>query len=136
MAVALLVMYPAARLAERIGLKWLIAAGFSVYAIFPILLITAPDNAGVVALIFAFSGLRYAGYPAHQALIVGPAVEGVGDRVTGTYYTLRSTIVIPSTLISGVVFSVSPQLAFGIATVIGLLGTGYFLAFGTGLDAK
>lgn len=136
MSVALLVMYPAARLADHVGLKWVIAGGFLVYTIFPILLITAPSHAGIVALLFAFSGLRYAGYPAHQALIVGPAAEGVGDRVTGTYYTLRNTVVIPSTLISGILFSISPLLAFGLATGIGLLGTGYFLVFGTGLDTE
>jgi MFS family permease len=136
MGVALLVMYPAARLADQSGLKWVIAGGFLVYAIFPILLITAPSRPGTIALLFAFSGLRYAGYPAHQALIVGPAIEGVGDRVTGTYYTLRNTVIIPSTLISGILFSISPLLAFGLATGIGLLGTGYFFVFGNGLDIR
>lgn len=45
---------------------------------------------------FAFSGLRFAGLPAHKALIVGPAERGVGGRITGSYYFVRGAIVIIS----------------------------------------
>ncbi len=64
MLVALLVMVPAANVAERVGLKPVVALGFAVYAIFPILLITAPASALALAVLFAFSGLRFAGLPA------------------------------------------------------------------------
>ncbi len=143
MLVALLVMYPAALIAERVGLKPVVALGFFVYAIFPIVLINAPESAAVLALLFAFSGLRFAGLPAHKALIVGPAELGAGGRVTGTYYLLRNLIVIPSAALGGLiwggftnpvtgetVFAGSPTLAFAIATVIGLVGTAYFVVFG------
>ena len=140
MAVALLTMVPVAKLAERIGLKPVVALGFAVYAVFPVLLITAPADAGVLALLFAFSGLRFAGLPAHKALIVGPAEQGTGGRVTGTYYLVRNVVVIPSAALGGALYGGvslpgvgtigSPPLAFGIATVIGLVGTGYFLLFG------
>jgi len=155
MAIALLVMIPAAKLAERVGLKPVVAAGFLVYAVFPIMLISVPEGgvwifgtAGVVALLFAFSGLRFAGLPAHKALIVGPAEMGAGGRVTGTYYLLRNLIVIPSAALGGLlwggfsnpltgaeVFAGDPVVAFTIATVIGLVGTGYFLVFGEEFEA-
>ncbi len=143
MVVALVSMPPAAKLAERVGLKPIVALGFAVYAIFPVLLINAPDSALAVGLLFAFSGLRFAGLPAHKALIVGPAEAGAGGRVTGSYYLVRNVIVIPSAALGGLLwegfsnpltgaelFAGSPTLAFTLATVIGLLGTGYFLAFG------
>jgi hypothetical protein len=76
-------------------------------------------------------------------LIVGPAEAGSGGRITGTYYLLRNVIVIPSGALGGVLYggvpnplgpgvlvSGSPLLAFGLATAIGLGGTGYFLVFG------
>jgi MFS family permease len=148
MAVALLVMAPAAAMAERVGLKPVVATGFAVYAIFPILLISAPASASVLVVLFAISGLRFAGLPAHKALIVGPAEAGAGGRITGSYYLLRNVIVIPSGAIGGAIYGglanpfgsgqllpESPLLAFGLATAIGLVGTGYFLVFGEEFEA-
>lgn len=136
MLVALLVMAPAAKLAERVGLKPVVAVGFAVYAIFPILLINAPANPEALVALFAFSGLRFAGLPSHKALIVGPAEADAGGRVTGAYYLLRNTIVIPSAVIGGALWDfVSPEIAFTVAAVIGLIGTGYFLVFGEEFEA-
>ncbi|AGB17145.1 hypothetical protein Halru_2564 [Halovivax ruber XH-70] len=148
MLVALLVMIPASKLAERVGLKPVVALGFAVYAVFPIALISAPANAAVVAALFAFSGLRFAGLPAHKALIVGPADRDAGGRVTGSYYLVRNVLVIPSAALGGVLWSGlsnplsgativegSPTLAFVLATVIGLVGTAYFLVFGQEFEA-
>ncbi len=135
MLIALLVMAPAAKLAESVGLKPIVALGFAVYAIFPIVLINTPASAGALIVVFAFSGLRFAGLPSHKALIVGPAEQGAGGRVTGSYYLLRNTVVIPSAAIGGYLWDfVSPEVAFTIAAVIGVLGTGYFLIFGKEFD--
>ncbi|RLM57633.1 MFS transporter [Halobellus sp. Atlit-31R] len=136
MLVALLVMAPAAKAAERVGLKPVVAVGFAVYALFPIVLINAPGTQLAMVLVFAFSGLRFAGLPSHKALIVGPARQGAGGRVTGTYYLLRNTIVIPSAALGGYLWEfVSPEVAFTIAAVIGVAGTGYFLLFGEEFEA-
>jgi MFS family permease len=143
MLIALLSMAPAAKAAERVGLKPVVALGFAVYALFPVVLISGPEVLAPVMplswamiLIFAFSGLRFAGLPSHKALIVGPAEQGAGGRVTGTYYLLRNTIVIPSAALGGYLWEfVSPQIAFTIAAVIGVVGTGYFLAFGEEFEA-
>ena len=141
MAVALLSMVPVARLARSVGLKPVVAAGFSVYAVFPALLVSAPADQWVLAALFAFSGLRFAGLPAHKALIVGPAERDAGGRVTGAYYLLRNVVVVPSAAVGGWLYGLDrvvvgtvavdgPTLAFGVATVVGLLGTGYFLRRG------
>jgi MFS family permease len=147
MSVALVSMPVAARLAESVGLKPVVALGFAVYAVFPVVLITAPANAAVFALLFAGSGLRFAGLPAHKALIVGPAERDTGGRVAGSYYLVRNTIVIPSAVFGGAIYggvgipgvdlayAGSPVLAFTIATAIGLVGTVYFLRFGREFDA-
>jgi MFS family permease len=136
MAVALLVMAPAAKVAESVGLKPVVAVGFAVYAIFPIVLINAPPTAGAMIAVFAFSGLRFAGLPSHKALIVGPAAADAGGRVTGTYYLLRNTVVIPSAAIGGYLWDyVSPEVAFTIAAGVGVVGTSYFLLFGEEFEA-
>ncbi|MFB6218107.1 MAG: MFS transporter, partial [Halobacteriaceae archaeon] len=136
MLVALLVMAPAAKAAEYVGLKPVVALGFAVYAVFPVVLINTPASAVALVGVFAFSGLRFAGLPSHKALIVGPAERDAGGRVTGTYYLLRNTVVIPSAALGGSLWDfVSPAVAFTIAAGIGVAGTGYFLAFGEEFDA-
>ncbi|MFW5917087.1 MAG: MFS transporter [Halorubrum sp.] len=151
MLVALVSMPPAARAAEFVGLKPVVALGFLVYAVFPALLISVPADtpltAPLVVALFAFSGLRFAGLPAHKALIVGPAERDTGGRVSGSYYLLRNAIVIPSAALGGLIyggFSVpttdvavggSPTVAFGLASAIGLAGVAYFAAFGEEYDA-
>ncbi|WP_290812159.1 MFS transporter [Halovivax sp.] len=138
MLVALLTMAPAAKIAEHTGLKPVVGFGFFVYAIFPVLLIFGPEYVGaidevwVLIALFAFSGLRFAGLPAHKALIVGPAERGAGGRVTGSYYFLRGAIVIPSGALGGYLWQfVSPEVSFTIASVVGMIGVAYFALFGT-----
>ncbi|WP_123619271.1 MFS transporter [Halorubrum sp. CSM-61] len=143
MVIALITMVPAAKLAERVGLKPVVALGFFVYGAFPVVLVYGPDLLSPVVplqwalvLVFAFSGLRFAGLPSHKALIVGPAEQGASGRVTGTYYLLRNTLVIPSAAIGGYLWDfVSPEVAFTVAAVIGVVGTGYFLVFGEEFEA-
>ena len=143
MLVALLTMAPAAKLAERVGLKPIVALRFLVYGTFPVVLIGGSEIlAPVVPLqwamvgIFAFSGLRFAGLPSDKALVVGPAEQNASGRVTGTYYLLRNTIAIPSAALGGALWEfVSPEVAFIIAVGLGIVGTGYFLLFGEEFDA-
>ncbi|WP_299236365.1 MFS transporter [Natronomonas sp.] len=143
MLVALVSMAPAANAAERVGLKPVVALGFAVYALFPIVLIGGPEALApavslqwAMVLVFAFSGLRFAGLPSHKALIVGPAEAGAAGRVTGTYYLLRNSVVVPSAAIGGLLWEfLSPEVAFGVAAAIGVVGTGYFIAFGEEFDA-
>lgn len=143
MVVALVTMAPTARLAELVGLKRVVGLGFAVYAVFPVLFIHAPENAAVLLLLFAFSGIRFAGLPAHKALIVGPAEAGAGGRVTGSYYFVRNLVVIPSAALGGLLWEglanpvtgepmipASPELAFTLASAIGIVGVGYFFLFG------
>jgi MFS family permease len=136
MLVALLVMAPAAKVAEFVGLKPVVAVGFAVYAIFPVVLIYTPASAFALIAVFALSGLRFAGLPSHKALIVGPAEQDAGGRVTGTYYLLRNTVVIPSAALGGYLWDfVSPEVSFTMAAGIGIVGTGYFLLFGEEFEA-
>ncbi|WP_049920096.1 MFS transporter [Halobiforma nitratireducens] len=136
MLVALLTMAPAAKVAERTGLKPVVGFGFFVYAAFPVMLIFAPESVWVLIALFAFSGLRFAGLPAHKALIVGPAEQGAGGRVTGSYYFVRGLVVIPSGLLGGILWQyATPELAFTVASIIGMIGVVYFAVFGEEFEA-
>ena len=136
MFIALVTMAPTAKIAEHTGLKPVVGFGFFVYAIFPIMLIFAPENVWILVALFAFSGLRFAGLPAHKALIVGPAERGAGGRVTGSYYFVRGAIVIPSGAVGGFLWEfVSPEVSFTLASLIGMVGVGYFALFGKEFEA-
>ena len=136
MFVALVSMAPTAKIAEYTGLKPVVGFGFFVYAIFPVMLIFAPENVPLLVVLFAFSGLRFAGLPAHKALIVGPAERGAGGRVTGSYYLVRGAIVIPSGVLGGFLWQfVSPEVSFTIATILGMVGVVYFALFGKEFEA-
>ncbi|WP_058826413.1 MFS transporter [Haloferax sp. Q22] len=135
MAVALLTKLPVSKLAERTGLKPVVGLGFAVYAVFPVLLIFAPADQWVVVALFAFSGLRFAGLPAHKALIVGPAERNAGGRVTGAYYLVRNTIVIPSAALGGWLYASDPTLAFSVASLVGVVGVVYFALRGKEFEA-
>ena len=84
----------------------------------------------VFVALFAFSGVRFAGLPAHKALIVGPAERDAGGRVTGSYYLVRNAVTIPSAAVGGALYALSPAVAFGTATAIGLAGVGVFVLTG------
>ena len=136
MLIALLSMAPMSIVAERTGLKTVVGLGFVVYAIFPTLLIFAPPNQVVLIALFAFSGLRFAGLPAHKALIVGPAAMGSGGRVTGSYYFVRGALVIPSGAVGGFIWEfASPELSFTIASIIGTIGVIYYAIYGKEFEA-
>ncbi|RDZ62054.1 MFS transporter [Haloferax sp. Atlit-12N] len=135
MVVALLTKLPVSKLAERTGLKPVVGLGFAVYAVFPVLLIFAPADQWVVVGLFAFSGLRFAGLPAHKALIVGPAERNAGGRVTGAYYLVRNTIVIPSAALGGWLYARDPTLAFSVASLVGVVGVVYFALRGKEFEA-
>jgi hypothetical protein len=56
--------------------------------------------------------------------------------VTGSYYLLRNTVVVPSAALGGFLWEfVSPEGAFTLAAAVGLLGTGYFVVFGEEFEA-
>ncbi|GGL55631.1 MFS transporter [Halocalculus aciditolerans] len=135
MAVALASMLPVSRLADGLGLKPVVALGFAVYGVFPVLLVFAPANQWVLVALFAFSGLRFAGLPAHKALIVGPAARGAGGRTTGAYYLVRNVVTVPAPVVGGVLYAGDPRLAFAAASAVALAGVAYFIYYGERFDA-
>ncbi len=134
MTVALLIMIPAARIADHFGQKPVVAFGFLVYAAFPVLLIFAPSSAPVMILLFAFSGFRFAGMPAHKAAIIGPARSNKGGTTTGIYYLIRNTLKTPAPVLGGFLFEWSPEVAFSTATAVGLIGVLIYIVYGSRLN--
>lgn len=129
LSVALAAVVPTTRLASNAGRVWIVLLGFLVSASFPLLLVGVPATPVVVGVLFAFFGLRLAGRPARRALIADTITETETDGGLESYRLLRDAVTVPSALLGGVLYAISPTFAFTLATVIGVIGVREFMEF-------
>ncbi|WP_135852237.1 MFS transporter [Halorussus salinus] len=116
---ALLATLPAARLTDRVGEEVVAGAGALVVSLFPLALAATPPNALVAAALFAGFGVGLAARPTREQWLVTLARRG--DSRDSLRLVVRG-VTVPSALVGGVLYAVSPTLAFGLATSVGLLG--------------
>jgi MFS family permease len=121
MATSILAYLPAATLADRQGRMPFVVASFVCYTLFPFLLATAQGPVGLVAA-FVCAGLRELGEPARKAMIVDLADVAQRGRMVGAYYFTRGLVVMPASLIGGLLWTLSPQTPFFVAAGVCLLG--------------
>ena len=86
-------------------------------------------------LAFIIAGLREIGEPARKALIVDLAEKSHKGRSIGLYYLIRETIMIPASLLGGLLWDISPQTMFLAAFVVGTLGVVIFAKSNVGESA-
>ena len=121
MVASMVVYFPAAALARRIGRKPLVVATFVAFALFPLTVIAATGFAGLV-LAFIMGGLRETGEPARKAVIIDLADVQRRGRTTGLYYLMRSLAITPAAFVGGILWHVRPELPFVVAGGFGLIG--------------
>jgi MFS family permease len=121
MATSILAYLPAATLADRHGRTPFVLASFMCYALFPFLLVSAQGPVGLVAA-FVCAGLREIGEPARKAMIVDLADVAQRGQMVGVYYFTRGLVVMPASLIGGLLWNLTPQTPFFVAAGICLLG--------------
>ena len=121
MATSILAYLPAATLADRHGRSPFVVASFMCYALFPFLLVSAQGPVGLVAA-FVCAGLREIGEPARKAMIVDLADDAQRGQMVGVYYFTRGLVVMPASLIGGLLCNLTPQTPFFVAAGICLLG--------------
>jgi MFS family permease len=121
MATSILVYLPVATLADRQGRTPFVIVSFICYALFPLLLVLAQGPVGLVAA-FVCAGLRELGEPARKAMIVDLADAAQRGRMVGAYYFTRGLVVMPASLIGGLLWQLAPQTPFFTAAGMCLLG--------------
>jgi MFS family permease len=122
MLTSIAVYIPAGKIADRVGRKPFVIATFLSFALFPLAIITASSFAFII-LAFVIGGLREIGEPARKAMIVDFAQDNVRARTVGLYYLVRSLSITPAAAVGGLLWSITPQVPFIVAGVIGLIGT-------------
>lgn len=126
MVTAMLVYFPAAALADRIGRKPIVVATFLAFSLFPLAVVVA-KSFGALMLAFVVGGLRELGEPSRKALILDFAAPAVRGRTVGLYYFVRSVAIAPAAFIGALLWEKSPMLPFITALLVGLTGTLVFI---------
>jgi MFS family permease len=121
MATSILAYLPAAALADRHGRTPFVLASFLCYALFPFLLVSAQGPVGLMAA-FVCAGLREIGEPARKAMIVDLADDARRGQMVGVYYLMRGLVVMPASLIGGLLWHLTPQTPFFVAAGVCLPG--------------
>lgn len=127
MVTAILVYIPAGKIADRLGRKPFVTITFISFALFPFAVIAASSFSWLV-IAFVIGGLREIGEPARKAMIVDFAEEGLRARSVGLYYLIRSLSITPAAAVGGWLWTITPEVPFITAAVIGLVGTIVFAA--------
>jgi MFS family permease len=127
MATSILVYIPVATLADRRGRTPFVALSFLCFALFPFLGATAQGPMGLIAA-FMCAGLREIGEPARKAMIVDLADAAQRGRMVGVYYFTRGLVVMPASLLGGMLWRLDPQIPFVVAAGVCLLGLVLLLA--------
>jgi MFS family permease len=127
MATSILVYIPAATLADRWGRAPFVVLSFLCFALFPFLLASARGPVGLIAA-FVCAGLREIGEPARKAMIVDLADAAQRGRMVGVYYFTRGLVVMPASLVGGMLWRLHPQIPFYVAAGVCLLGLVLLLA--------
>ena len=127
MAAAIACYVPTAWLADRYGKEPFVIVTFVMFTAFPIVLAFSTNISWLVAA-FAVRGLKEFGDPARKALILSYAAAGAKGRVVGAYYLVRDTTVSTAALLGAWLWSISPQVNFWTAAVIGAAGTLLYVA--------
>jgi len=126
MTIAILSYFPAGILADKVGRKIPIAITFACFAAFPLFLIL-PINIFAPLLSFGLAGFREFGEPARKAMIVDLTPPETKGQTIGSYYTARSLAVLPASIIGALIWEISPEIPFIIASVISAFGLIVFL---------
>jgi MFS family permease len=118
---------PVAALADRWGRTPFVVLSFLCFALFPFLLASAHGPVGLMAA-FVCAGLREIGEPARKAMIVDLADAARRGRMVGVYYFTRGLVVMPASLVGGMLWRLAPQVPFYVAAGVCLLGLVLLLA--------
>jgi MFS family permease len=129
MLAATLIYIPIAKLSDRMNRKPFVLATFAFFALFPLALVKATSFVWLVVA-FVTAGLREVGEPARKALIVDLSPASARGRAVGMYYLIRGLAVFPASLVGGWLWTISHQLPFVTAFVVGMVGLLVYGAWG------
>lgn len=125
MVTAMVCYIPVAHLADKHGQRPFVLATFIFFTLFPLSLLFA-HNFAWLAVAFVIRGLKEFGEPARKALIIAQARPELRARTYGAYYLIRDCIVTLGSFLGAWLWSISPQVNFIGAALLGAVGALWF----------
>lgn len=126
MIAATLCIIPAAHFADKYGREPFVIATFGFFTLFPLILLYS-TTFPMLLLAFTIRGLKEFGDSARKAMIIGCAEPGRRGQTVGAYYLIRDLLVSGAALLGAALWKFGPQVNFVGATVIGALGTLFYI---------
>ena len=126
MLAAVLCIIPASHFADKYGREPFVFVTFIMFTIFPVTLWLSGSFA-MLAVAFAIRGLKEFGDTSRKALIISYCDPQRRGQMIGAYYLVRDLIVSGAALFGALLWKLGPGVNFITATVLGALGTIYYL---------
>jgi len=132
MATAMLIYIPVAYLADKSTKKPFVVITFVIFTLFPAVLMVS-QSFRMLVVAFIVRGLKEFGEPTRKALIMDLAPEGRKAVSFGLYYLVRDVFVSFAAFGGAWLWEIGPYVNFTVAIFFGMVGTLWFLIFGSDL---
>lgn len=133
MATAMLIYIPVAYLADKNTKKPFVVVTFAIFTLFPAVLMVS-QSFWMLVVAFVVRGLKEFGEPTRKALIMDLAPEGKKAASFGLYYLVRDIFVSFAAFGGAWLWAINPYVNFSVAFFFGIMGTLWFLLFGTDMS--
>jgi MFS family permease len=133
MITAALIYLPVASFSDRLERKPFVVITFVFFTIFPVFVFYS-HTYWLLVIAFFIRGLKEFGEPTRKAMIMDLSVKNAEARSFGLYYFVRDFVVSFAAFGGGLLWKLGPGYNFYAATILGALGTVYFIFFGKGTD--
>ena len=107
-------------LGDRIGRQRIVLLGYALYGLINLALVFARQPWQIVAL-FALYGVFYAVDESQSKAFIADLESERRASAIGTYNSVTGMLYLPASLAAGLLWTVSPALAFGLAAALSLL---------------
>lgn len=126
-----LLSYPLGGLADRVGLRRVVALGFGLYALVYLGFAWAQTAFWGVALLLLYALYSAAFEGASRAYLATLVPEEAKATAIGLYHTVVGVLLLPASLLFGLLWQgLGPSLAFGVGAGLALLALALFLLDG------
>ena len=126
-AVSIVFYLPGGRLADVMGRTWMVLLTFLFFAAFPLAVRYASAYPQLVGA-FIVGGLKEIGEPARKSMIVDLAPDDTRASTVGVYYGIRNFLVVPASLVGGLLWQSDPALPLEVASAVSFVGAAVFVA--------
>jgi len=115
----------AGRLGDAVGRSHVVLLGYALYGSINLALVFANSQWAIIA-VFALYGLFYAVEDSQSKALIADLEHERRASAMGFYNFVTGLLYVPASLMAGALWTVAPELAFGLAALLSLIAMGVF----------